>query len=173
MDRPWHIIWSQPKDRVLRPQLLRQSKRRTALPSRDLWSFLTDGCQVTKPCCLDDHGVLWVLLHVIKNSHDSSTWQSLKHHILMANTGPNKDDHDTVEDRLMWLHACIYFAWIFSDMWNKNSFSHFQKAKKTAVILQFFGRSGLIQELLRWSNTHRIHVWYIYLHVVDVYGKSR
>ena len=27
--------------------------------------------------------------------------------------------------------------------------------------------------LLDWFNTHRIHVWYINLHLVDLYGKCR
>ena len=30
---------------------------------------------------------------------------------------------------------------------------------------------GLV--ILNYSNTHRIHVWYIYLHLVDLYGKCR
>ena len=36
-----------------------------------------------------------------------------------------------------------------------------------------FLQDHLKYELGKYNNTHRIHVWYIYLHLVDIYGKCR
>ncbi len=36
------------------------------------------------------------------------------------------------------------------------------------------GKSGCgIMECYKADNSHRIHVWYIYLHLGDFYGKCR